>query len=56
MSYQSLFSGKLKKNVINLLYAELTQRVVKVKITGKTKFNQEWSLESYKQQRLRAVS
>ena len=30
MKYQFLFSGKNKKNVINLLSAELNQRVVKV--------------------------
>ena len=36
MKYQILFSGENKKNVINLLSAELAQRVVKVKMGGKT--------------------
>ena len=31
MKCQSLFSGKIKKNIINFLSAELTQRVIKVK-------------------------
>ena len=31
MKYQSLFSGKNKKNIISLLPAEFAQRVVKVK-------------------------
>ena len=31
MSCQSLFSGKNKKNIINLASAESTRRVVKVK-------------------------
>ena len=33
MKYQSLFLGKIrnKKNIINLLFAELAQSVVKVK-------------------------
>ena len=31
MKYQSLFFGKNKKTAINLLSAELAQRVVKVK-------------------------
>ena len=31
MKCQILFSGKNKKNIINLLSAELAQRVVKVK-------------------------
>ena len=32
MKCQILFSGKNKKNIINLLSVELTERVVKVKI------------------------
>ena len=32
MKCQNLFSGKNKKNLINLLSAELAQRVVKVKV------------------------
>ena len=32
MKYQSLFSGKNKKDVINLSSAEFAQRVVKIKI------------------------
>ena len=31
MSCQSLFSGKSKKNIVNLSFAELAQRVIKVK-------------------------
>ena len=31
MKYQILFSGKNKKNITNLLSAELAKRVVKVK-------------------------
>ena len=30
MEFQNLFSGKWKKNIINLSSAELAQRVVKV--------------------------
>ena len=31
MKYQVLFSGKNKKNIINLSYAELAQKLVKIK-------------------------
>ena len=33
MKCQSLFSGKNKKNIINLLSAEFAQRVIKVKLS-----------------------
>ena len=36
MKYQILFTGKNKKNVINLSSAELAQRVVKVKGQSKS--------------------
>ena len=32
MKYQILFSGKSKKNIINLLSAEYAHRVVKVEV------------------------
>ena len=32
MKHQSLFSGKNKKNIVNLSSAEFAQRVVKVKL------------------------
>ena len=41
MKCLNLFSGKSKKNIVNLLFAELAQRVVKVKchsITPDNKF------------------
>ena len=37
MKCQILFSGKNKKNIINLSSAENAQRVVKVKVTGENK-------------------
>ena len=36
MKYQNLFSGKNKKNITNLLSAELAKRVVKVKLSFRT--------------------
>ena len=36
MKCQILFSGKNKKNILNLSSAELAQRVVKVKVLSKS--------------------
>ena len=39
MNNQNLFSGKNKKNIINLLPAEFAQRVVKANLYSKHFFN-----------------
>ena len=47
MKCQFLSSGKYKRNITKLLFAELVQRVVKVKQTGKAMVRLHWCADCY---------